>query len=119
MATVTVKKAYKNFEVLGSITEDLTITNKSGYTLQVCVIDEVERGTAITKEIVSDEDKGIFEQQGGAGLILIGLGETKTITNQDLGDQFLIDHPHAEWALLNREDQLRETMEIEREETGS
>lgn len=113
MANVTVKKAYKNFKALAPITEDLTIDNKSGYTLQVCIIDEVTKGSTVSKDIVSDEDKGLFEQQGGAGLIFVGLGETKTLATADLDAQFKADHPNAQWALLNREDQLKETMEIE------
>ena len=113
MANVTVKKAYKNFKELAPITEDLTLENKSGYTLQVCIIDEVTRGSTITKEIVSDQDKGLFEQQGGAGLIFVGLGETKTLASADLDAKFKADHPNAQWALLNREDQLKETMEVE------
>ncbi len=113
MAEVTVKKSYKNFKELAPITEDITINNKSGYVLQICIVDEVNKGSAISKEIVSDKDGGLFATHGGAGLIFIGVGETKTFSTNDLDSSFKGKYPNAKWALLNREDQLKETMEIE------
>ena len=111
MATAVVKSSYHNItEVVGApLNEDLTVTNSSGSIIYVGLCDDVTKGTYVRREIISQDANDDFKAVDG--LVPVGLGEEKTITQPDASWQN--DHPNAKWCLFERDKMLDATQVVE------